>query len=85
MNAWLYKHLPEDFNQLRTDLHHILSCIPPEDTDPWTLHIPQGIVLGAVSHTGIRLYCAACEWEATYPSLDLRSAVRIAQEHVAGH
>lgn len=28
MNAWLYKGLPADFDQLRTDLRHILDCIP---------------------------------------------------------
>jgi hypothetical protein len=45
--------------------------------------VPTGIVIGAVGHAGIRLHCAACEWEAVYPCLDLASAVLAAKEHRA--
>lgn len=37
MNAWLQADLPADFNQLRTDLHHILDCIPPAHQRPATI------------------------------------------------
>ena len=44
-------------------------------------HIPSGFVLGAVSHSGIRLCCAVCEWEEVSPTLDLLTAVENAHQH----
>lgn len=60
MNAWLAMDLPADFDQLRTDLEHILSCIPEthqriddfHNHFQWT-HAPQHI----------RINCLHCGWE----------------------
>lgn len=56
MDAWLHKGLPADFDQLRTDLAHVLDCIPPTrapdgrryEWEQWGAH-------GTDGYTAVRL------------------------------
>lgn len=88
MNAWLAKDLPEDFDQLRTDLRHILDCIPEthqraddiKDHFQWT-HGPGHIAI----------HCLQCGWEkhldvqGRYAISEIVELRRHANNHLAGH